>query len=432
MLPAELTTADAQPDSPERRAQIDDFMRLLEAASRAAEAGEQFALALVAPAARRDDAGGDADSSDHPGRTDADAEAAKSAHEFLRLNLRRADSLAFYGPTLLVALLPRRRPRRAREDLARLLDELRDERPRVRLAFGLASFPADGADVETLIDRADAQLNAALARDDADELREGTDADGDADAPESFRGRFQLDGADAQSSSPQSHRPEQEFLPLAQPDVQSDSDSSGEWRAGATARHAASEQAHARRGLPSDFAARRAVRESRRGDEFEAAVLSYAPADGASGSVLGRAAAEAAARERERRASGVRMPRRVLLTVSDPALMAQLNLLLRSAAYEVRAAFDGGQALDLLRIERADLLVLDYDLKVLDGPAVLRRLHERHRGRLPMPVALLLPAERDTEEAREEARGFGATGFVPLPYDPAALLECVRTTGEKP
>jgi CheY-like chemotaxis protein len=148
--------------------------------------------------------------------------------------------------------------------------------------------------------------------------------------------------------------------------------------------------------------------------------------------VLGRAAAEAAERERALRASGARMPRRVLLTVSDPALMAQINLLLRSAAYEVRAAFDGGQALDLLRIERADLLVLDYELKVLDGPGVLRRLHERHRGRLPLPVALLVPAERDTERLREEAGRFGANAFVRLPYDPAELLECVRATGEKP
>ena len=415
MLPAELTTAAAQPDSPERRAQIDDFMRLLEAARRRADAGEQFALALLAPAARRDDAGGNSDDdtgdSDHPDETDA-AEAAKSAHDFLRLNLRRADSLAFYGPTLLVALLPRRRPPHAREDLARLLDELSEDRPRVRLAFGLASFPADGPDVETLIERADAQLDAALAR---DEGREGADAATD----------------DALTSATNERRPEQEFLPLAPSGAQSDSAAPAQWRASASASHAASEQSHARRGLPSDFAARRAVRESRRGDEFEAAVLPYAPAAGASGSVLGRAAAEAAARERGLRAAGVPMPRRVLLTVSDPALMAQINLLLRSAAYEVRAAFDGGQALDLLRIERADLLVLDYDLKVLDGPAVLRRLHERHRGRLPMPVALLLPAECDTETLREEARRCGATGFVPLPYDPAALLECVRTTGEK-
>jgi hypothetical protein len=118
---------------------------------------------------------------------------------------------------------------------------------------------------------------------------------------------------------------------------------SGEARVPSAGGDAAQQQSHAGRGLPSDFESRRAVRESKRGDEFEAVVLPYAASGGAAGGgVLGRSAAEAAARERERRAAGEPMPRRLLLTVSDPARMAQINLLLRSAAYEVRAAFDGG------------------------------------------------------------------------------------------
>jgi two-component system chemotaxis response regulator CheY len=119
----------------------------------------------------------------------------------------------------------------------------------------------------------------------------------------------------------------------------------------------------------------------------------------------------------------------VLLTISDPARMAQVNLLLRAASYEVRAAFDGRQALDLLRIERADLLVLDFELKLLDGLEVLRRLDERHHGRLPMPIVLLYPSA--SERVREEARTLGASAFVALPYDPSALLEAVRETGNK-
>ena len=379
MLPAELTTLDAQPDSAGRRAQIDDFIRLLEVARRTADAGEQFSVALLAPAAaaRRGDAGGGGDVSDRLNAAGDNADAAKSAHDFLHLNLRRADSVAFYGPTLLVALLPRRRSRRAREDLVRLLGELEEEMPRVRFAFGLASFPGDGGDVETLIERADARLNSALARGEGREDRE--DAGGEADAKDEAgaRGdspaRFQFgdNGADAQASSSPGRGPEQKSLPLAQ----AVPGALEEPRAGASARHAASEQSRAGRGLPPDFAARRAVRESRRGDEFETAVLPYAPAGGvAGGGVLGRAAAEAAERERERRAAGERMPRRLLLTVSDPARMAQINLLLRSAAYEVRAAFDGQHALGLLRIDRPDLLLLDYDLRGMDGVETLRRL----------------------------------------------------------
>jgi CheY-like chemotaxis protein len=146
--------------------------------------------------------------------------------------------------------------------------------------------------------------------------------------------------------------------------------------------------------------------------------------------VLPKSAAEAALRERELRAAGTSMPRSVLLTVSDPARMAQVNLLLRSASYEVRAAFDGGQALDLLRIRRADLLLLDYELKLLNGLEVLRRLGERHGGQPPLPIVLLYPPAAGAL-VREEARRLGAAGLVQLPYDPAELLAAVRETGAK-
>ncbi|MBC7910956.1 MAG: response regulator [Pyrinomonadaceae bacterium] len=140
-----------------------------------------------------------------------------------------------------------------------------------------------------------------------------------------------------------------------------------------------------------------------------------------------RSAAEAAAHERARRARGAIMPRRLLLTVSDAARMAQLNSLIRSAGYEARTAFDGQQALDLLRIERPDLLLLDYELHGIDGVEMLRRLRKQHGGQLTLPVVMLMPLTQ--EVARDEALELGARGIVAMPYDPAELLESVRRAG---
>jgi CheY-like chemotaxis protein len=140
-----------------------------------------------------------------------------------------------------------------------------------------------------------------------------------------------------------------------------------------------------------------------------------------------RVAAEAAARERERRASGAIMPRRLLLTVSDAARMAQINSLIRSAGYEARAAFDGQQALDLLRIERPDLLLIDYDLHGMDGLETLRRLRKQSGGRLTLPVVLLISPERMGE--RTQALELGARSVVTMPYDPSELLTSVRVAG---
>jgi CheY-like chemotaxis protein len=157
-------------------------------------------------------------------------------------------------------------------------------------------------------------------------------------------------------------------------------------------------------------------------------VLVQAGAQGGDGvDAAARAAAEAGARELARRAQGALMPRRLLLTVSDPARMAQVNLLIRSAGYDVRAAFDGPQALNLLRIERPDLLVLDYELHGIDGLEALRRLRQQSGGRLPLPVVLLLDAKH--ERLERDAIEAGARAVIRLPYDPVEFLDTVREAG---
>jgi two-component system alkaline phosphatase synthesis response regulator PhoP len=143
-----------------------------------------------------------------------------------------------------------------------------------------------------------------------------------------------------------------------------------------------------------------------------------------SNGVSGSLASEAAAEERERRSRGAIMPRRLLLTVSDATRMTQLNSLVRAAGYEARAAFDGQQALELLRIERPDLLLLDYELNGINGMETLRRLKQQSGGHVTLPVLLLLPSEM--ESARREALELGATSVITTPYEPANLLASVR------
>jgi CheY-like chemotaxis protein len=116
-----------------------------------------------------------------------------------------------------------------------------------------------------------------------------------------------------------------------------------------------------------------------------------------------------------------------MLVVSDASRMAQVNLLLRSEGFEVRAAFDGQHALNLLRIDRPDVLLVDYELREMDGVEMLRRLAKQSRAGATPPALLLVPAGR--EDVREEARAAGARSLVELPYDPVELLEALRDFG---
>jgi PleD family two-component response regulator len=377
-------------------AEIDDFMRLVDAARADIDAGAHGALALVAA------------------RTDAhDATAAEhtlaAAHEFLQLNLRRLDLVAFYGPTMLVVYLPRKGPGTASNTLAQLRNEFTAAHEGQRLSVGLATFPADGREVESLIERAEDALAATRGGQAAQTAPASPMPD--LDAPQPAPTWISIDTPDAER--------QQDDTLLVNATTQAPAQD-------APAPAEAKPAAHA----PLDRRRARPVRESKQADTFlEAAVMSQAGAHYGVSQMLAHEALAAAARERERRARGAVMPRRLLLAVSDAARMAQINLLLRSAGYEVRAAFDAHQALNLLRIDRPDLLVLDFDLQGLDGLETLRRLAQQQQGRLPLPVVLLLPATSQRAERRAAARELGARGFVNLPYEPATLLEEVRTTG---
>ncbi|HEX8119378.1 MAG TPA: response regulator, partial [Pyrinomonadaceae bacterium] len=121
--------------------------------------------------------------------------------------------------------------------------------------------------------------------------------------------------------------------------------------------------------------------------------------------------------------------RRVMLVVSDAERMAQVNLLMRSASYEVRAAFDGQHALNLLRIDRPDALVVDYELPGFDGVEMLKRLEKQSRSGDAPPALLLAPSGR--EDLRAEALAAGARGVIGMPYDAVELLERLRELCER-
>ncbi|MGI9105999.1 MAG: response regulator [Pyrinomonadaceae bacterium] len=376
----------------EQRAEIDDFLQLLDAVRADIDEGASGVLALLAADAHEEISSGAAQEN----------RLLAGAYDFFKLNLRRIDSIAFYGPTLLLVYLPHKRAGVAQVDLARLSDEfLAETQPGGVLKIGLASFPADGTEIETLIEQAEAALISS-------------------DAPPSTRGTmdnsFSLTDAPARES------------PIGNTSAPPAASLASRALTAPTTETVAAER-ESRSGQPPPS---RAVRESRQADAVE---TSSVPAGGAGSmttsgqGALERAAVDAAARERERRSRGAIMPRRLLLTVSDPARMAQINLLLRSAGYEVRAAFDGLQAINLLRIERPDLLVIDDALTGIDGLEALRRLHRQHHGRLPLPVLFLLSEAATRADARVEAESLGVGGFVNVPYDAEELLMSVRNVG---
>jgi two-component system cell cycle response regulator len=114
---------------------------------------------------------------------------------------------------------------------------------------------------------------------------------------------------------------------------------------------------------------------------------------------------------------------RVLIAEDSPMQRACVADLLRTEGLEVHEAPDGRIALDLCRILRPDLLLLDLDLPRLMGAQVLARVRADRHIRAT-PVVVLTADER--ESTVSAAFDAGASDFVAKPARPAELVARVR------
>ena len=77
------------------------------------------------------------------------------------------------------------------------------------------------------------------------------------------------------------------------------------------------------------------------------------------------------------------MARKVLIVEDESNIAELINLYLKKEGYETMVAGDGGKALELYRLFRPDLVLLDIMLPVMDGWAVCAKIRARPLTRWP-------------------------------------------------
>ena len=70
------------------------------------------------------------------------------------------------------------------------------------------------------------------------------------------------------------------------------------------------------------------------------------------------------------------MPAKVLIVDDEPGILATMGPLLRSRGYDVLTAMTGRAAVESVKREKPDLIVLDLGLPDLDGIEVCRLVRE--------------------------------------------------------
>ncbi|HEV8373884.1 MAG TPA: response regulator [Actinomycetota bacterium] len=114
---------------------------------------------------------------------------------------------------------------------------------------------------------------------------------------------------------------------------------------------------------------------------------------------------------------------RVLVVDDDPAIRRVVCALLDLDEYGVLEAADGLSALELVRLERPNLVILDLTMPRLDGLRACRAL--RSDPELAGTRVLVLTG-RDLPDDWAAARDAGADAYIVKPFSSLALLDAVR------
>ena len=108
---------------------------------------------------------------------------------------------------------------------------------------------------------------------------------------------------------------------------------------------------------------------------------------------------------------------RVLLIEDDIALARSIELMLRSAGFNIYATDLGEEGIDLGKVYDYDIIVLDLQLPDISGFEVLKSLR---LAKVEAPVLIL--SGNTIVEAKVKALGFGAADYMTKPFHKDELV----------
>ena len=114
---------------------------------------------------------------------------------------------------------------------------------------------------------------------------------------------------------------------------------------------------------------------------------------------------------------------RVLIVEDEPHIIESLSFVLGREGFLVSSALDGEAAVEVLRRDPPDLVILDVMLPRLNGFEVLK-LAKADPALKAIPVIVL--TAKGQQQDRRIAEEFGADVFVTKPYANAEVVGAVR------
>ena len=111
----------------------------------------------------------------------------------------------------------------------------------------------------------------------------------------------------------------------------------------------------------------------------------------------------------------------IMICDDNDTVHQTLELYLHEAGFRVLSAYDGEAALDMLKTNKVDLLLLDVMMPKLFGTEVCRRVRQQS----DLPIILLSAKVEETD--RIVGLELGADDYITKPFSPREVVTRIRT-----
>lgn len=110
----------------------------------------------------------------------------------------------------------------------------------------------------------------------------------------------------------------------------------------------------------------------------------------------------------------------ILVCDDDTSIVDSIEIYLQQEGYQVFKAYDGVQALEVLKKEDIQLVIIDVMMPRLDGIRAILKIREESN----MPIIVLSAKTADSDKIL--GLNVGADDYVSKPFNPLELVKCKR------
>jgi DNA-binding response OmpR family regulator len=121
---------------------------------------------------------------------------------------------------------------------------------------------------------------------------------------------------------------------------------------------------------------------------------------------------------------------KILVVLEDDSLFAILSYKLERQGFNVSRAIDGLEAINCMKQDQFNLLLIDILLQKLDGFQVMREIQQK--AEIKTPEAMVVISAREDEDDILNAFRLGCADYVTIPFSINVLIARLYNALRKP